>query len=203
MFRMGKNLLHRQKRIKLDGYPFPAEMILSSRASFQLSVTGRGHLIVRMPYYATELEAREMIEKHRSWVEANIALMQERQRIKQQYVPFTQAEKAAMKRKAQQLIPPRIEYFELLLGVDHQSVSYRFQKTRWGSCSRKGGLNFNCLLAACPPEVLDSVVAHELCHRLHMDHSAAFYQDLARICPDYKSCRKWLKEHGDELMNRL
>jgi predicted metal-dependent hydrolase len=54
-----------------------------------------------------------------------------------------------------------------------------------------------------PDEVIDSVVAHELCHRKHMNHSAAFYAELTRVFPDYRRCRDWLKENGGRIMSRL
>ena len=54
-----------------------------------------------------------------------------------------------------------------------------------------------------PEEVIDSVVVHELCHRKHMNHSAAFYEEVYRVFPEYKQCREWLKIHGREYMARL
>ena len=56
---------------------------------------------------------------------------------------------------------------------------------------------------AVPEEVLDSVVVHELCHRLHMDHSKAFYKDVYRVFPEYDRCNKWLKENGKLLIGRM
>lgn len=70
-----------------------------------------------------------------------------------------------------------------------------------GSYSAKGNLNFNCLLMKAPPEVLDYVVVHELCHRLEMNHSPRFWAQVERVLPDYKVSRKWLREHGNELMD--
>ena len=64
----------------------------------------------------------------------------------------------------------------------------------------KGNLNFNCLLMPVPPEVLDSVVVHELCHRKEMNHSDKFYAEVLRVFPDYWKWDKWLKDHGSELM---
>ena len=66
-----------------------------------------------------------------------------------------------------------------------------------------GNLNFNCLLVAMPPEVLDSVVVHELCHRKHLDHSKEFYADVYRVFPDYDRCNKWLKENGRLLISSI
>ncbi|MBQ0100131.1 MAG: M48 family metallopeptidase, partial [Lachnospiraceae bacterium] len=61
-------------------------------------------------------------------------------------------------------------------------------------------LNFNCLLMLAPPEVMDSVVVHELCHLKQMNHSKKFYDEVLRVMPDYRARQKWLKEHGAELL---
>ena len=87
------------------------------------------------------------------------------------------------------------------VGVTYGRITIRNQRTRWGSCSAKGNLNFNCLLMKAPPEVLDYVVVHELCHRLEMNHSPRFWAQVERVLPDYKVSRKWLREHGNELMD--
>ena len=90
-----------------------------------------------------------------------------------------------------------------MVGTDYGRVTIRCQRTRWGSCSAKGNLNFNCLLLLAPPEALDSVVVHELCHRKHMNHSAAFYAEVLRVFPDYRKWNGWLREHGAALLARV
>ncbi|MDY3888895.1 MAG: M48 family metallopeptidase, partial [Agathobacter sp.] len=84
-------------------------------------------------------------------------------------------------------IPKRVAYFADIMGVDYGRITIRMQKTRWGSCSSKGNLNFNCLLMLAPPEVIDYVVVHELCHRKEMNHSKAFWREVERVLPDYRS----------------
>lgn len=64
-------------------------------------------------------------------------------------------------------------------------------------------MNFNCLLMLAPPEVRDYVVIHELCHRIHMNHSPAFWAEVRRVQPGYEVQKKWLKEHGPALIDRL
>ena len=77
------------------------------------------------------------------------------------------------------------------------------QRTRWGSCSSKGNLNFNCLLMLCPEDVRDYVVVHELCHRKELNHSPRFWAEVAKVLPGYAVQRKWLKESGGTIIRRL
>ena len=83
------------------------------------------------------------------------------------------------------------------MGVKYGRITVRRQKTRWGSCSSKGNLNFNCLLMLCPDFVVDYVVVHELCHLKQMNHSERFWAEVERVLPQYKEARKWLKENGN------
>ncbi|MDQ2785116.1 MAG: M48 family metallopeptidase [Chloroflexota bacterium] len=85
------------------------------------------------------------------------------------------------------------------MNLAYGSVTIRDQKTRWGSCSRVGNLNFNWRLVLAPPAVLDYVVVHELAHRVELNHSARFWRVVARYCPTYNEHRVWLRTHGAEL----
>ena len=116
---------------------------------------------------------------------------------------MTSAEIKELAEKAMAIIPEKVKHFASLFGVDYGKITIRNQRSRWGSCSSKGNLNFNCLLMLLPDEVIDSVVAHELCHRKHMNHSKDFYDELTRVFPDYQQCRTWLKENGGQYLSRL
>lgn len=107
---------------------------------------------------------------------------------------FTETEIAELKKLAKKYIPDRVAYYAALIPVSYGRIAIRCQKTRWGSCSQKGNLNFNCLLMKLPPEIIDYVVVHELCHRLQMNHSRLFWTEVEKVLPDYKKRRKWLKE---------
>jgi predicted metal-dependent hydrolase len=84
-------------------------------------------------------------------------------------------------------------------GYRHGRVSVKEQKSRWGSCSRAGNLNFNWRLLLAPLPVLDYVVVHELAHLKEANHGPRFWALVASVCPDYRVHRRWLREHGHEL----
>ena len=97
-------------------------------------------------------------------------------------------------KKALKFIPERVEYYAELMGVSYGRITIREQKTRWGSCSCKGNLNFNWKLMLMPPEILDYVVVHELAHRKEMNHSRDFWKIVEQVLPDYQERRKRLRE---------
>jgi predicted metal-dependent hydrolase len=100
---------------------------------------------------------------------------------------------------ARTTIVPRVAERASAMGVTYGRIAIRDQRTRWGSCSRAGNLNFNWRLILAPPAVLDYVVVHELAHRIELNHSARFWQIVARHCPDYATHRAWLRAHGATL----
>ena len=97
----------------------------------------------------------------------------------------------------------RVRHFAPLIGVDYGRITIRNQRTRGGSCSSKGNINFNCLLMLLPDDVIDYVVVHELCHRKQMNHSPKFYAEIEKVFTEYQRCQKWLKENGGMYLRRL
>lgn len=79
------------------------------------------------------------------------------------------------------------------------SLALSSARTRWGSCTSAGVIRLNWRLVQAPPDILDYVVAHELAHLVHMNHSAAFWSETARLFPDWQRARLWLKQHGSTL----
>ena len=100
------------------------------------------------------------------------------------------------KQTVRKAIINRLNYFNEKLRVQFGIVRIKSQKTRWGSCSRKGNLNFNWRLAMAPEHIIDYVVVHELCHLVYMNHSKEFWRLVESQIPDYKDKRKWLKDNG-------
>ena len=102
-------------------------------------------------------------------------------------------------KRAKELITERLEHFSNIIGVKANTVRFKNQKTRWGSCSQKGNLNFNWRLVMAPTFIVDYVVVHELCHFKQMNHSPKFWLLVGHQISDYKEMRKWLKENGSQL----
>lgn len=98
--------------------------------------------------------------------------------------------------QAQARLLERTRYWAANIGVHPARVTLRDQKTRWGSCSSRGAINFNWRIIMAPPSVLDYLVIHELCHMLHPNHSPKYWQEVSRWCPDYALHRRWLRQNG-------
>lgn len=162
-----------------------------------------GEIIARAPLRMKDKEIHSFIDSKKSWIEKHLAAISEREKVLDDVQPFTQEEIKTLAEKAKTIIPERVKYYAPKIGVTYNRITIRCQRTRWGSCSSKGNLNFNCLLALFPIEVIDSVVVHELCHRKHMNHSPQFYAEIEKVFPEYKKWHKWLSDNGWVYMGRL
>lgn len=100
------------------------------------------------------------------------------------------------KKAARALVMERIEYFNRIFGFGFGRVAIRNQKTRWGSCSRKGNLNFNVKMLLLPQYLIDYIVVHELCHLKHLNHSKQFWELVAKVIPDYAARKNELRKTG-------
>lgn len=174
----------------------------SARKSFALELKPDG-LVVRVPNWASDRQIQDFIERHREWIGRAAARQEQRQKEMGGVKPLTGEELRALADKALAVIPERAAFYAPQIGVTYGRITIRCQKTRWGSCSAKGNLNFNCLLMLTPAEAVDSVVVHELCHRKVMDHSSRFYAEVLRVFPEYRKWHGWLKEHGEAIMRRM
>ncbi len=182
--------------------PIHYQVKRSRRKSVSISVDREGGILVRAPYLTPEREIARIVENHREWIGKVTERIEKAKKSVGEAGTLSPEEIRALAEKALSVIPERVRYYAPLVGVTYGRITIRAQKTRWGSCSKKGNLNFNCLLMLAPPEVLDSVVVHELCHRKHMNHSKEFYDEVLWVFPEYRSAHKWLKDHGPELMAR-
>ena len=174
-------------------------LIRSARKTVSLQLAPDGSLTVRAPSRMPEREIREFVESKRSWIESHRAKLPQKTDV-----PALSAEELhALADQALNVLPARVAHFAPLVGVRYGRITIRNQRSRWGSCSAQGNLNFNCLLMLCPPQVQDYVVVHELCHRKEMNHSSRFWAEVERVMPDYKIHRQWLRDNGTAIMARM
>ncbi|GGY21618.1 M48 family metallopeptidase [Paludibacterium paludis] len=106
-----------------------------------------------------------------------------------------------LRREAALLFPARLARFVPVLKRQPGRLLLSSARSRWGSCSAAGAVRLNWRLIQAPLPVLDYVLAHELAHLVHMNHSPAFWEETARLCPDWRDRRRWLKDHGSGLFD--
>ena len=144
------------------------QWIRSRRKTIAIQIDRDGQVIVRTPYGITKRQVEEF--------------------------PISEEVRREGIERAKRIFPERTAYFAKRMGVDYGRITIREQKTRWGSCSSKGNLNFNWKLVLLAPELLDYVVVHELAHRREMNHSKNFWKIVEAELPDYRERRRRLKE---------
>ncbi len=110
--------------------------------------------------------------------------------------PLGQALEWFIKTRARNVITNLAEVNSSTLGKPFSKISLRDPRSRWGSCNSDGNLMFSWRLMLAPPEVLRYVVAHEVAHLREMNHSKAFWAEVAGLMPDYQAPRQWLKQNG-------
>ena len=177
-------------------------LIRSRRRTLGLGVRPEG-VIVRVPLRTTMKEIEEFVIKNSAWIEKHRAKMEELKKRAEEAPALSMDDIRELAGRAAEVIPERVRHYAPLVGVTYGRITIRNQRSKWGSCSAKGNLNFNCLLMLAPPEVLDAVVVHELCHRKEMNHSKQFYAEVLRVFPDYHKWNQWLKENGAAIMRRM
>lgn len=180
-------------------------VIKSNRKTVAIRVNTDFSITVRAPRFATQTDIERILKEKEPWIRKHMEQMKEEKlRCGDMSVEkLTNEEVKQLADEALATIPKLVKYYAGLVGVTYGRITIRNQRTRWGSCSSKGNLNFNCLLMLTPPEVINYVVVHELCHRREMNHSKAFWSEVEKVIPNYKESVKWLKEEGSQIIKRL
>lgn len=180
-------------------------VIKTNRRTISLQIDENLNIIVRAPLRMKDWEIQKLLQEKSGWIEKHMCKQLERQKELEQGTEkvLTAEEIRTLADDAKRYLPERVRLYADQMNVQYGRITIRNQRTRWGSCSVKGNLNFNCLLMLMPPEVIDYVVVHELCHRKEMNHSPKFWQEVEKVLPDYKTPKKWLKENGDWIMRRM
>ena len=154
------------------------QVIKSKRKTIGLEVHTDGRVILRAPMRITNRELNKFIDNHMSWIESKLSLIEKKNADKISVAPpketISQKELDAIKEK----FTTRVQYYCNIMGVSVNRISIKDQKTRWGSCSSKGNVNFNYKLYYMPQELMNYVIVHELSHRKYMNHSDLFWNEV-------------------------
>jgi hypothetical protein len=200
-------------KIEIDGQIYDIEIYRSIRRTISIEV-GEDDIKLRIPRRLSDTERDLFLEKHVGWLkkklkarnylknnfedenkfennenDMNIAENQPRKSNFPPYDLLTSKEKSVIR----QTFEERVAYHAQIMGITYGRISVRDQKTRWGSCSSKGNLNFNYRLYYMPQHLMDYVIIHELSHRRQMNHSKLFWAEVQKYCPNYKKCVNELK----------
>lgn len=181
-------------------HPFPFEIIYSNRKTLSIQVTANGSVKVRAPRHCQKAVIEIFLKEKESWVLKHVT--KAKQNPPAQYKPLSPLDRSRNIRLARSIFTRKTAYYASIMQVTYGRISIREQKTRWGSCSAQGNLNYNWRLILAPEEVLDYIVVHELAHRKEMNHSKAFYAIIESILPNYKEPQKWLRENGQSLWTK-
>lgn len=178
-------------------YPEEYEIIYSSRKTLAMQIAADGQLTVRAPMRTPKSTVDRFFMEKEAWVLKH--LTHAVKNTAPAPPPLSEQERRRYMEIARDVFSQKTAYYASIMQVTYGRITIREQKTRWGSCSSKGNLNFNWRLIFAPEKVLDYIVIHELAHRKEMNHSQAFYRVVASVMPDYKEQQKWLRERGQEL----
>ena len=172
------------------------EIIKSSRKTIAVEVRQDGSVLVRAPRNCPQSRIDTFLKEKQAWVLAKVEEQKEKEADSMKIQPLSEAEQRLYRDKARDIFEQKVSYYARMMGVSYGRIAIRDQKTRWGSCSGEGNLNFNWRLIFAPAGVLDYVVVHELAHRKEMNHSPRFWMVVEDTMPEYRKYQKWLKENG-------
>ena len=162
------------------------EVRYSRRKSLCAEITSDAHVIVRAPIGTPLHQIHDFLNQYARQIQTDILRVRKKIESSSKLPPISSDEIEKLCQKACEVIPPRVRYYAEKIGVTYGNITIRNQKTRWGSCSSIGNLNFNCLLMLVPEGVMDSVIIHELCHLKEPNHSPKFWALVESYYPQYK-----------------
>lgn len=169
---------------------FEYKIVRSNRKTLALQINADGEIIVRAPQRVSDRKIAKFVEANSEWIEKNCKKINDR---KADRVELAEDDIKKLKKLAKEYLPPKVEYYANLMGVNYTSVKITSAKTRFGSCSGKNSICFSYILMLYPEKAIDYVVIHELAHTVHHNHSKQFYEMIEKYMPDYKSAEKMLK----------
>lgn len=189
--------------IKMKIGEYNVEVRRSKRKSAAIKITADMQIVVFVPLYVSDNEIERMVISKSKWIDEHMLKVQSTidERSKLEKITFEQIKELAD--QAVEYIPKRVKYYAEKENFVYNKITIKNLVSRWGSCSTKGNLNFNCLLMLTPDYVIDYIVVHELCHLREMNHSEKFWAEVEKIMPDYQRAKLWLKQNGGNLISRM
>lgn len=182
---------------------YNVEVRRSKRKSAAIKITADMQIVVFVPLYVSDNEIERMVISKSKWIDEHMLKVQSTidERSKLEKITFEQIKELAD--QAVEYIPKRVKYYAEKENFVYNKITIKNLVSRWGSCSTKGNLNFNCLIMLTPDYVIDYIVVHELCHLREMNHSEKFWAEVEKIMPDYQRAELWLKQNGGNLISRM
>lgn len=176
-------------------HPFPYRIIRSSRKTLAIQVSVSGQVTVRAPHTMPDSTIHRFLSQKESWILEHLShAATEPAHPQAENPPLSEFRRSYYMESARKIFKRKTAAYAKKMSVTYGRITIREQKTRWGSCSSKGNLNFNWKLVLLAPELLDYVVVHELAHRREMNHSKDFWKIVEAELPDYRERRRRLKE---------
>lgn len=184
-----------KKKIELHKNKVEYILRVSERARrMRLAIYCDGNFVVTAPRNMSENIVEQFIIRKSQWILDKLDYF--KSISGQVFAKGTKKDYTEYKNLAFVLAQKRIEYFNKIYGFKFNKINIKNQKTRWGSCSRKGNLNFNYKIALLPEKLSDYIIVHELCHLKEFNHSQKFWNLVAKMMPDYLEIRSELKRSG-------
>jgi len=180
-----------RKQISLNNQDIVYTSKISSRAKhLRLAIYCNGEFVITRPRRISELFVEKFIREKADWI---LKRINSAQNNVNPLNLLTRRDYLNNRAQARTLIQERLEYFNKIYKYKYGRINIRNQKTRWGSCSLRGDLNFNFRLLYLPEKVRDYVIVHELCHLKEFNHSSRFWRLVAETMPEFRDLRKKLK----------
>lgn len=179
---------------------FDYKIVKSKRKSCAIQIYPDSKIIVRAPLNMADFEIESFVNSKSDWIEKSLQKFENSKSELKNLKPINSDDILKLKEIASKTIPQKVNFYAEKMGVSYNKITIKCQKSRWGSCSSKKNLNFNCLLMLTPNDVIDYIIVHELCHLKEMNHSKRFWNEVKTVLPNYEESHKWLKENGNTII---
>ena len=160
----------------------------------RLMVRDDGHVLVTAPIHVSKKRLDAFVEDQKAWIEDKLAIIN--RKPKSDLTEYSKEHYAAHKKQALELAQRKVKYWNAYLHFEYKKISVKSMRTRWGSCTSQGNLNFSYKILFLAEELQNYLIVHELCHLKEMNHLPRFWALVAGALPNHKELRKRLRVHG-------